>query len=113
MRADAFYPRADTAFGYGKRDASLPPRPQAVEPILDAVSLLEPLNSFSEVIHKQSYAPETSDDGTSRTPPKPNGFKDPYLYPMLARNERLRLTMLWYYTRDLLGDNEILDKMQA
>lgn len=113
MLAGAFYPRADTGFGYGPRDGSLPRRPQTVEPILDAASLLEPLTSFNENLHHQIYASEPSDDGTSKPPPKPEGFSDPYLYPMLTRNERLRLTMLWYYTRDLLGDEDLLKKMQA
>lgn len=112
MLADAFYPRADTGFGYGKRDGSLPPRPQVVEPIMDAASLVEPLTSFSEELHKQSYASEVSEDGTSKAPPKPDDFADRYLYPMLTRNERLRLTMLWYYTRDLHGDQELLQRMQ-
>ena len=112
MLADAFYPRADTGFGYGQRDGSLPPRPQVLEPILDAASLVQPLTSFSEDIHKQSYASEVSEDGTSKAPPRPEGFSDRYLYPMLTRNERLRLTMLWYYTKGLHEDQEILQKMK-
>ncbi|KKY17329.1 putative histidine kinase hhk3p [Phaeomoniella chlamydospora] len=45
-------------------------------------------------------------------PAKPADFNDPYLFPTLTRNERLRLTMLWYYTSGLMDDKELLMRLQ-
>lgn len=43
---------------------------------------------------------------------KPSDFDDPYLFPSLTKNERLRLTMLWYYTRGLTQDSALLASLQ-
>ena len=37
---------------------------------------------------------------------------DKYLFPILTRNERLRLTMLYYYTRGALEDVELQSRLQ-
>jgi hypothetical protein len=37
---------------------------------------------------------------------------DRYLFPVLTRNERLRLTMLFYYTRGALEDLELMSRLQ-
>jgi hypothetical protein len=37
---------------------------------------------------------------------------DRYLFPVLTRNERLRLTMLYYYTRGALQDTELQSRLQ-
>lgn len=35
-----------------------------------------------------------------------------YLFPILTRNERLRLTMLSYYTRGIFEDSELISRLQ-
>lgn len=64
--------------------------------------------AFDEQLHDASYNPLPGSD----LPQRPDGFSDPYLMPSLARNERLRLTMLWYYTRGLDTDREFVQLLQ-
>ena len=90
---------------------SLPFRPTDIGPIFDIRSD-EPLERFSEENHKLSYTPLTLDDRLPPIPPRPENFTDAYLYPTLTRNERQRLTMLWYYTHQLLEDNDLLKRLQ-
>lgn len=38
---------------------------------------------------------------------------EPYLYPMLASNEAQRLRALWYFTRDITRNGELLASLEA
>jgi hypothetical protein len=60
----------------------------------DAVS--KPLGPFARPLSTAEHT-----DGDATIPPKPDGFSHKYLYPTLAKSERDRLTMVWYYTRDI------------
>lgn len=83
----------------------LPGRPRCV---LDEQLCSNPLLAFDEQLHETNFKPRP--DG--RLADQPDGFSDPYLMPSLTRNERLRLTMFWYYTRGLCEDAEFLQLLQ-
>lgn len=102
-----------TAFApcYPKCEADspkLPPLPGRPLCILDEELCKDPLLAFDEQLHESNYNPRP--DGSLAD--QPDGFSDPYLMPSLARNERLRLTMFWYYTRGLYEDGEFLQSLQ-
>lgn len=102
-----------TAFApcYPKSEASqlelrpLPARPLCIS---DGQLCGTPISPFDKQVHESNYGPR-ADGSVSH---QPDGFSDPYLMPSLARNERLRLTMLWYYTRGLYEDREFLQLLQ-
>ncbi|CZR48639.1 uncharacterized protein FPRO_04037 [Fusarium proliferatum ET1] len=109
-----FFPKADATLLSSTVDKhSLPPRPKAIGPIFDA-------NNF-----KVPIEPWTSDADSSFFPPKPDPFSpssipqeahcassSKYVRSRLAKNERLRLSMLWYYARDLDNEPELLAGLQ-
>ncbi|KAG4291356.1 hypothetical protein FPRO06_03242 [Fusarium proliferatum] len=109
-----FFPKADATLLCSTVDKhSLPPRPKAIGPIFDA-------NNF-----KVPIEPWTSDADSSFYPPKPDPFSpssipqeahcassSKYVRSRLAKNERLRLSMLWYYARDLDNEPELLAGLQ-
>lgn len=45
-------------------------------------------------------------------PEKPPDFAERYLRAFLAEHERLRLSVLWYYTRDISSEDEFLAGLQ-
>lgn len=85
----------------------MPERPLC---ILDEELCGKPLLAFDEHLHEANYNPPPDRIGSPAD--QPDGFRDPYLMPSLARNERLRLTMFWYYTRGLYEDGEFLQLLQ-
>lgn len=87
------------------------PRPQQVGPIFDPLSHTA-IRPFSDVNYETHYRPLEPNDLHAPVPERPAGFSDQYLYPTLTRNERARLTMLWYYTRDLTKDDDLLRRLQ-
>lgn len=97
-----YYPKCETH--------PLDSRPEAVRPLFTSDEELcrRPILAFDEQLHESNYNPRP--DGSLAD--QPDGFCDPYLMPSLARNERLRLTMLWYYTRGLYEDKEFLQQLQ-
>ena len=126
-----YFPRADANPAL-QNGSELPlERPETVGPVFNPEYADQPLPPFdtqfceaiyqtlaapscsSDVPSSRSDSPETSSDAADSTPPKPPNFSDPYLFPMLAPNERLRLTMLWYYTRGITSDKEFLQKLSG
>ncbi|KAG6355915.1 hypothetical protein INS49_015299 [Diaporthe citri] len=87
-----------------------PPLPERPLCILDEELCRKPLLVFDEQLHEANFNPRP--DGSGSPTDQPDGFSDPYLMPSLARNERLRLTMFWYYTRGLYEDGEFLQLLQ-
>lgn len=113
----SFFPRADAAVLHTKYDPPSPTsRPSEVAPILDPKWAARPLEPWSVEFASHVYpqptenvwgrAPIPSEDCTSPC------IADRYLFPVLAQNERLRLTMLFYYTRGAIEDKELLSRMQ-
>jgi len=90
----------------------LPERPQEVGPVFDSRSSTEPLEPFDDTKFGVCYTISPDRRSVAPIPGRPADFDDSYLYPMLSRNERLRLTMLWYHTRDLVKDHDLLYRLQ-
>ncbi|KAF3906967.1 hypothetical protein ABW21_db0200474 [Orbilia brochopaga] len=89
----------------------IPDRP--TEPvILDPNSPSSPIFDFDEAEYERFYPSGCYEDGSAKEPVKPADFSDPYLFPMLARDEILRLKALWYYGRYIEHDKSLLSCLQ-
>ena len=86
-------------------------RPTSVWPIFNIEKSQEPLTTFDAAAASLNYGAFSLLDGEASPPPRPNTFTDDYLYPTLAPNEYTRLTMFWYYTKDIEQDKELLSKL--
>jgi hypothetical protein len=71
-----------------------------------------PIKLWSAEMGASCYPPKEEPYAPTETPPRPSGWSEKYLRPSLAKNERLRLSMLWYHTRDILHDTEFLSGLQ-
>ncbi|GAB7354661.1 hypothetical protein MBLNU459_g5089t2 [Dothideomycetes sp. NU459] len=91
---------------------SLPVRPSTVGPVFDDARSRSPIEPFDEAVHRDNWRDTTAEADGSVPSDAPDAFSDAYLYPSLTRNERLRLTMLWYYARDVMEDKEFLLRLQ-
>ncbi|KAF4537396.1 Histidine kinase hhk3p [Lasiodiplodia theobromae] len=110
----SYFPKSNHLFKRSESDSpSLPRRPSRIAPIFDQDHADQPLPPFDEHQHAINYAEDSTDPYTTPLPPEPADVSTPYLYPTLCRNERLRLTMLWYYTKDIADDEELLQKLQG
>jgi len=106
-----YFPRATRS--HTLRDPpDLPERPINVGPILDPASTTDPLGVFKQAIHNVNYIERSLNSDADLPPSEPQGLSETYLIPSLAKHERLRLTLLWYYTRDLLQDRDFLQRLQ-
>lgn len=111
VRRLSFFPKVDAAVLQSKHE---PPhtRPQAVAPIFDVEYVQKPLGAWSLDETSSVYPPKLNEYAPATIPDLPECLSDRYLHPLLTRNERLRLTMLWYYTRDIFTDHELLSRLQ-
>jgi GAF domain-containing protein len=93
---------------------SLPLRPRSVGPIFDQSRATDPIAEFDRQVHNQNYTNLDSDSDQAFPPEQPPGFQDVYLMPSLSENERLRLTLFWYYTHanKMMEDKEFLLALQ-
>jgi len=107
-----FFPTLDVAAVSGQTFLSeLAARPHQVGPVFDPLSA-NAIGAFDNASFETNYTPRGPDDNKSPLPERPADFGDRYLYPTLTQNERMRLTMLWYYTRDLEQDDDLLRRLQ-
>ncbi|KAH6633410.1 putative histidine kinase-like protein HHK3p [Boeremia exigua] len=108
-----FFPRADAAV---LRSKHAPPseRPSEISPILDVDNATRALNNWSIEVAQHIYPDQTDVWAPATIPARPSMpcATDRYLFPVLTRNERLRLTMLYYYTRGALEDVELQSRLQ-
>lgn len=102
---NAFTPCYPKSEAIGSELRPLPTRPFFIS---DDQLCSRPISAFDEKLHEATYNSLPAGSLTQQ----PDGFSDPYLMPSLARNERVRLTMLWYYTRGLYEDREFLQLLQ-
>lgn len=118
----SFFPRADAAvLLQSKYHAQLPrSRPTAVAPILDVEHAGHPLAPFAleaaravYPLHDDPFAPAPipRPPSNSSSHSQQQCSADRYLFPVLTPNERLRLTMLFYYTRGALEDDELQSRL--
>lgn len=97
------------------RDArSLPVRPRNVGPVFDTVLATQPISPFNKEAHDLNYSNPDPTSHVNKPPEPPSDFQDAYLMPSLSENERLRLTLFWYYTHanKMLEDKDFLLALQ-
>ncbi|KAF5005582.1 hypothetical protein FDECE_7989 [Fusarium decemcellulare] len=111
LLSGSFFPKADAALLSPDRKP-LPPRPKTVGPIYDPSNFDSPIVAWTCDGEACFYPVKTDPHAASSIPARPASASDRYLRPHLARNERLRLSMLWYYTRDILTEPELLSGLQ-
>ncbi|KAF2849966.1 putative histidine kinase-like protein HHK3p [Plenodomus tracheiphilus IPT5] len=112
-----FFPRADATILQSKHLSPAPAdRPSVVAPILDFQNVDKALNAWSVDVAESLYP--RSDDvwAPAPVPERVDSLDscaaDRYLFPILTRNERLRLTMLFYYTKGAQEDDELMSRLQ-
>ncbi|THV84349.1 hypothetical protein D6D27_08047 [Aureobasidium pullulans] len=93
---------------------SLPLRPRSVGPVFDKSLASQPIAEFDPSTHDLNYAKRDPTSTIDEAPAHPEDFQDHYLMPSLTENERLRLTLFWYYTHgsNLLEDKDFLLGLQ-
>ncbi|KAI0470064.1 histidine kinase HHK3 [Xylariaceae sp. FL0804] len=101
-----FFPKSDAAV-LSSRHGPPPARPQTVWPIFDPDNLDRPIDPWPADEGVSFYPPKTDEYAPSTIPP-PKCLSDRYLRAFLAKNERLRLSMLWYYTHQIFNESELL-----
>ncbi|KAH8730666.1 hypothetical protein GQ44DRAFT_605728 [Phaeosphaeriaceae sp. PMI808] len=116
-RRDTFFPRADAAVLQSKHEPPLASsRPTTVAPILDVENASRALNTWSVEAAESVYPTKDNFWAPAPIPPRldcpQQCAADRYLFPVLTRNEWLRLTMLFYYTRGALEDQELMSRLQ-
>lgn len=106
-----FFPKADAAVLSSKHEPP-PTRPQTVGPIFDPDNADRPIGPWPHDAENAFYPLKTEVYGPEQIPDRPMCLSDRYLRAFLAKDERLRLSMLWYYTRDILKEVEFLSGLQ-
>ncbi|KAG8161821.1 hypothetical protein KVR01_008808 [Diaporthe batatas] len=106
-----FFPKADAAV-LSYKLAPPPSYPEVVGPIYDPRNADSPCPAWSPDEQKALYPPKAEPYAPATIPEKRQCYSDCYLRAPLARNERLRLSMLWYYTRDIFKEFEFLSGLQ-
>ncbi|ETS76073.1 hypothetical protein PFICI_11460 [Pestalotiopsis fici W106-1] len=109
-RQKPFYPKADAAVLLSSKSHWPPPaRSQTVWPIFDPDTIDEPLTPWSQGTQEAFFPCKIDEYAASPIPGKPlHSLPHRYLRASLAQNERLRLSMLWYYTRNIFDESEFL-----
>ncbi|KAL7944955.1 histidine kinase HHK3 [Trichoderma barbatum] len=110
-RPKPFFPKADAAI-LSSRHGLPPARPRTVWPVFDPDNVDRPIEAWTPEVEKSFYPPKVEEFAPSAIPDKPMCTSDRYLRAFLAENERLRSSMLWYYTRDILNETEFLSGLQ-
>jgi hypothetical protein len=113
----SFFPRADAAVLQSKHEPPSPAsRPTTVAPILDVENAEKALSAWSAEVAAAIYPSKEHSWASAPIPSKPDCpqqcIADRYLFPVLTPNERLRLTMFFYYTRGALQDQELMSRLQ-
>ncbi|PSR79602.1 histidine kinase HHK3 [Coniella lustricola] len=111
QRRAHFFPRADAAILSTAGQTTSIVHPTSVGPVYDPDNADRPVDAWSD--DYEHYYPSTVDHyAPAPVPERPKCLADRYLRASLAKNERLRLSMLWYYTRDVLTEGELLRGLQ-
>ncbi|KAI9150519.1 histidine kinase HHK3 [Paramyrothecium foliicola] len=107
-----FFPKADAAVLFSKHDTPQT-RPQVIGPVYDPSGASKPIEEWSDETAQCFYPQSAESYAPAPIPAQPIACaSDRYLRASLAKNERLRLSMLWYYTRNILGEHEFLSGLQ-
>ncbi|KAF2830928.1 hypothetical protein CC86DRAFT_344075 [Ophiobolus disseminans] len=116
-KRETFFPKSDATVLQSRHTPPEPEsRPTAVAPILDVENADKALHSWSIDVAESIYPTRDSIWASAPIPTRTACAKecasDAYLFPVLTRNERLRLTMLFYYTEGALEDQELMSRLQ-
>ncbi|KAK0391869.1 hypothetical protein NLU13_1367 [Sarocladium strictum] len=115
-RAAHFFPKADAALLVSPLPSTEPlaPRPATVGPIFDPANLNTAIATWDPDTEACFFPSKKDPYGPSSIPNEPaNTLSMPrYVRATLTRNERLRLSMLWYYTQDIQNQPELLAGLQ-
>ncbi|KAG5982022.1 hypothetical protein E4U55_002412 [Claviceps digitariae] len=106
-----FFPKADAAV-LSSRCEALPARPQTVWPVFDKKNSDKPLSPWPSDMEKLFYPPKSEPFAAASIPKQTPYISERYMRAFLAKNERLRSSMLWYYTRNILNETEFLAGLQ-
>lgn len=106
-----FFPKVDAVI-LSSEHKPPPTRPQTVGPIYDPDNVDKPIAPWPPDLEDSFYPPREEAYGPASVPDRPVCLSDRYLRAFLAKNERLRLSMLWYYTRDILKESGFLSGLQ-
>jgi hypothetical protein len=118
LKRKVFFPKVDALVLHSKHHAPPPPtsRPTAVAPVLDVQNAHRALDVWSAEFAESVYPTKVDEWAPAPIPALKDMSQlcsaDKYLFPVLTRNERLRLTMLFYYTRGALDDLELMSRLQ-
>ncbi|KAM0256048.1 hypothetical protein ACHAQJ_005247 [Trichoderma viride] len=110
-RPKPFFPKADAAI-LSTRHGLPPARPRTVWPVYDPDNVDRPIEVLTPETANSFYPQQTEAFAPAPIPDPPMCTSDRYLRAFLAENERLRSSMLWYYTRDILNETEFLSGLQ-
>jgi hypothetical protein len=106
-----FFPRVDAAVLSSVRQP-LQTRPRTVGPVYDRDNVGKAIAPWSPDAERAFYPPTTAPYAPASIPDRPLCGAGRYLRASLAKNERLRLSMLWYYTRDIAEEHDFLSGLQ-
>lgn len=112
MGTAAYFPRGGAEKSSKITTPELPFRPTEFGPVFDTEHATDPISTFDQEVYDTVYGGPT-DTGEALVPAPPAHFNDKYLFPSLSRNERLRLTLLWYHTITIEQDEVLLSKVDA
>jgi hypothetical protein len=104
-----FFPTADAAILLVKPP---PEYPQTVGPIYDPDNVNTPILPWSSEVANANYPPQEVAFGPAVIPDQHYCLSDRYLRASLTKNERFRLSMVWYYTREIFQETEFLSGLQ-
>lgn len=110
-RRHGFRPRADAAV-LSTKTGTLPDYPDKIAPIFDPENYDKPVKHSSALEHDCLYPPSDDHFNPAIIPERPSHLDDRYLRAFLASDERLRLSMLWYYAHDIFTEKEFLLDLQ-
>jgi hypothetical protein len=112
----SFFPKADAAVLHTVYQPPSPSsRPVDVGPVLDTRNANKALEAWSASVARDIYPPTTDIWSPAPIPDEnlaTSCVTDRYLFPILTRNERLRLTMLFYYTCGIVEDRELYSRLE-
>ncbi|KAG6010727.1 hypothetical protein E4U43_008536 [Claviceps pusilla] len=107
-----FFPKADAAVLSSRCEAPPAARPQTVWPVFDKKHVDQPLGPWPSDMEKFFYPSKPEPFAAASIPEQPACPSGRYMRAFLARNERLRSSMLWYYTRNIFNETELLAGLQ-
>ncbi|KAL1305469.1 hypothetical protein AAFC00_002347 [Neodothiora populina] len=106
-----YFPKIDSQIAL-LDPTKLPEVPEKVGPIFDSAHANTPIQPYDENTNQSHYGKEHPEFEPNLSPTTPDILPGDYLAPSLTKNERIRLTLFWYYTRHVIDDKEFVARLQ-